>query len=53
MTLQAAADCVRAAALVLGPLLEPEGAWDPANPASLATRLLRALEQPKFDKVSG
>ncbi len=48
---QAAADCVRCAALVLGPMLDGEGGGSAADPRSLTQRLARALEGPKFDKV--
>ncbi|KAJ9508634.1 hypothetical protein QJQ45_027917, partial [Haematococcus lacustris] len=51
MARKAAADCLAACCLVLGPLAEPEGVWDPADPACLLARAARALEPVKFDKV--
>ena len=50
---RAAADLLRAAALLFGPVLEPEGCWDAGDPSrSLTTRCVTALDQfCKFDKV--
>jgi hypothetical protein len=48
---RAAADALSAAALLLGPELEPEGAWAPGDPASLTWRCLAVLEDARFDKV--
>ena len=49
---RASSDFVRAAALLYGPMLEPEGCWDPSDARSLTARCARALDQfCKFDKV--
>ena len=50
---RAAADLLRAAALLYGPVLEPEGCWDAGDPSrSLTARCATALDQfCKFDKV--
>lgn len=48
---RAAADALTAAALLLGPELEPEGAWSMGDQASLTGRCLLALEGARFDKV--
>lgn len=50
---QAAADFLKACGLVLGPMMEPEGAWEPGDARSLTAKVLRALEPVKFDKVGG
>lgn len=50
---RAAADALSATALLLGPGMEPEGAWGVGDPASLTGRCLAALENARFDKVSG
>jgi hypothetical protein len=47
----AAADALSGAGLLLGPSLEPEGAWGAGDPASLTGRCLAALEPARFDKV--
>lgn len=48
---RAAADAVRAAVLLLGPELEPEGCWGLGDPGSVTGRCLNALEECRFDKV--
>lgn len=42
---------MRAAVLLLGPALEPEGCWGLGDPASITARCLDALEACRFDKV--
>lgn len=51
--MQAAAECLKACTLTLGPMMEPEGAWDPGDARSLTARCSKALEGAKFDKVQG
>jgi hypothetical protein len=50
---RAAADAIRAAVLLLGPALEPEGRWQLGDPSSLTQRCMSALDSQscKFDKV--
>lgn len=49
---RSSSDFLRAAAQLYGPMLEPEGCWDPADARSLTARCVRALDQfCKFDKV--
>jgi hypothetical protein len=50
---RAAADALTAAALLLGPALEPEGAWGVGDASSLTGRCVAALEAARFDKVRG
>lgn len=50
---RAAADCVRCLALLLGPTLEPDRAWEQRDARCLTGLCIRALEAPKFDKVGG
>ena len=52
-TRQAAADMLRATALLLGPLMEVEGVWAPGDLRGVTTRAVRGLESCKFDKVRG
>lgn len=51
MTRKAAAECLKACVLVMGPMMEPEGAWELGDTRSLTARVQRALESAKFDKV--
>lgn len=51
MTRKGASDCLRALFLVLGPLCEPEGAWDTSDVRSLTARCARVLDSARFDKV--
>jgi len=48
---RSAADAISATALLLGPEMEPEGAWSPGDPNSVTGRCLAALEPVRFDKV--
>ncbi|WIA33121.1 hypothetical protein OEZ86_006273 [Tetradesmus obliquus] len=50
---RAAADALRAAVLLLGPAMEPDGRWQLGDPSSLTHRCLSALDAQscKFDKV--
>ncbi len=50
---QAAADMLRAVALLLGPLVELEGSWALSDARCLTGRAMRALEACRFDKVGG
>ncbi|GFR41107.1 hypothetical protein Agub_g1752 [Astrephomene gubernaculifera] len=47
----AAADMLRATALLLGPLLEMDGSWAAGDPRSVTGRAIRGLESCRFDKV--
>ncbi|KXZ56846.1 hypothetical protein GPECTOR_1g763 [Gonium pectorale] len=46
----AAADMLRATAMLLGPLMEPDGCWQEADQRCLTGRALRGLESCRFDK---
>lgn len=51
---KAAADLVRAAVMLYGPLLEPDGVWQAGDVRCLSARCIRALDQwCRFDKVRG
>jgi hypothetical protein len=49
---RAAADAVRAAVVLLGPGLEPDGCWGLGDAGSLTGRCMGALDACRFDKVS-